>query len=165
MASLRNVRFLVIDDNLHMQQIVKAVLKSFDVQDVITAAGGQQGLSHVRAYKADIIILDIQLERENGLDILRALRAQDDPNIAFLPVIMLTAHSEVHGVQAARDAGANEFCNKPLVPAALYQRIVSVIEKPRPFVRTRSYFGPDRRRHFDRHYKGAERRGVMAQVI
>lgn len=158
MASLRNIRFLVVDDNPHMLQIVRAVLNGFDCRHVLEVRTADDAMSHLREHKADIVILDIQLEDGSGMDLLADIRAAADISLSFMPVIMLTAHSELAEVQAARDAGANEFCNKPLVPSALFQRIVAVIEKPRPFVRVDGYFGPDRRRKTDVPYRGPERR-------
>jgi DNA-binding response OmpR family regulator len=71
---------------------------------------------------------------------------------------MLTAHSDKTRVEAARDAGASEFCAKPVTAAELLRKVGAVIDRPRPFVRTDSYFGPDRRRRDDPAYKGEERR-------
>jgi DNA-binding response OmpR family regulator len=77
----------------------------------------------------------------------------------FMPVIMLTGNTEKRHVLAARDAGATEFLAKPVTPQAIYSRLVNVIERPRPFVRTKSYFGPCRRRTV-LEYGGSERRGL-----
>jgi DNA-binding response OmpR family regulator len=71
---------------------------------------------------------------------------------------MLTGHSEKRRVVAARDAGVTEFLVKPLSARALYERIVNVVVNPRPFVRTKTYFGPDRRRNLNPSYVGPERR-------
>ena len=60
---------------------------------------------------------------------------------------MLTGHSEKKRVTAARDAGVTEFLAKPISAKALYQRIVNVVANPRPFIKTKTYFGPDRRRN------------------
>ena len=68
---------------------------------------------------------------------------------------------------AARDAGITEFLAKPVSSKALYQRIVSVIANPRPFIKTKTYFGPDRRRNINPGaYTGPERRkGGKAETI
>ena len=71
---------------------------------------------------------------------------------------MLTGHTSIERVRAARDAGVNEFLAKPVSAKAILTRLISVIEHPRPFVRTKVYFGPDRRRHRDGGYHGPERR-------
>jgi DNA-binding response OmpR family regulator len=75
-----------------------------------------------------------------------------------VPIIMLTGYSEKKCVIAARDAGITEFLAKPISAKALYQRILNVIANPRPFVRTKTYFGPDRRRSNAVPYSGPERR-------
>jgi len=69
-------------------------------------------------------------------------------------------------VVAARDAGVTEFLAKPISAKALYQRVLNVVANPRPFIRTRSYFGPDRRRNANPNYAGPERRkGGKADII
>jgi DNA-binding response OmpR family regulator len=81
-------------------------------------------------------------------------------------IIMLTGHSEKKRVVAARDAGVTEFLAKPISAKALYQRIVNIVVNPRPFIKTRSYFGPDRRRNVNLNYAGVERRkGGKADII
>jgi DNA-binding response OmpR family regulator len=71
---------------------------------------------------------------------------------------MLTAHSEKARVEAARDAGATEFCTKPVTAAEMFRKVAAVIDHPRHFVRSETYFGPDRRRREDPNFQGSERR-------
>ncbi len=78
---------------------------------------------------------------------------------------MLTAHSEQSRVIAARDAGVNEFCSKPVTANELFRKVASLVDHPRQFIKTASFFGPDRRRHTGTVYTGTERRltpGVYA---
>jgi hypothetical protein len=58
----------------------------------------------------------------------------------------------------ARDAGVTEFLAKPISAKALYNRILHIILNPRPFIKTETYFGPDRRRNVNAKYSGPERR-------
>jgi DNA-binding response OmpR family regulator len=84
----------------------------------------------------------------------------------YVPIIMLTGHSEKKRVVSARDAGITEFLAKPISAKALYERILNVVANPRPFIKTKSYFGPDRRRNSNPNYVGPERRkGGKADVI
>jgi DNA-binding response OmpR family regulator len=76
----------------------------------------------------------------------------------FVPIIMLTGHTERTRVTAARDAGITEFLAKPISAKGLYQRVFSVVAHPRPFIKTATYFGPDRRRSTSSNYSGPERR-------
>jgi hypothetical protein len=66
----------------------------------------------------------------------------------------------------ARDAGVTEFLAKPISANALYQRVLNIVANPRPFIKTKTYFGPDRRRNVNPNYNGPERRkGGKADVI
>jgi FixJ family two-component response regulator len=71
---------------------------------------------------------------------------------------MVTASSDKRHVIEARDAGVSEFLAKPVSAAAIYSHLVRVIEKPRPFVRTRTYSGPCRRRMARLDFEGPDRR-------
>jgi hypothetical protein len=71
---------------------------------------------------------------------------------------MMTGHSAVVRVMEARDAGVTEFIAKPLSAKTLLNRLNSVLYQPRAFVRTQTYFGPDRRRRADPAHRGPWRR-------
>jgi DNA-binding response OmpR family regulator len=75
-----------------------------------------------------------------------------------MPVIMLTGFPERARIVAARDSGINEYILKPVSPKMLYSRIRAVIEQPRRYVKTRIYFGPDRRRGAQE-FQGDDKRG------
>jgi DNA-binding response OmpR family regulator len=84
----------------------------------------------------------------------------------YVPIIMMTGHSEKKRVTAARDAGVTEFLAKPISAKALHQRILNIVANPRPFIKTKTYFGPDRRRSVSSSYSGPERRkGGKADII
>ena len=99
-----------------------------------------------------------QMGAEEGVTLARYLRTHPDSPLPYVPIIMLTGHADRQRVMAARDAGVNEFCVKPVTPADLLKRIMAVIDHPRQFIRSGTYFGPDRRRVDDPRYKGPERR-------
>ena len=97
------------------------------------------------------------MEPVSGIEFVKRLRLSKDSPNPFLPVILLTGHTELKRVLIARDAGVNEFLAKPISPKELYVKIRSIIENPRPFIRTETYFGPDRRRR-DVPFEGEDRR-------
>ncbi len=158
MAGLEKVRFLVVDDNAHMQNIVKTILRGFGAEQVFEARDVPEAFRRLRQEPVDIVILDYQLETLDGVDFAKLVRTSPESPAPFVPIIMLTAHSERSRVWAARDAGVHEFCAKPVTATEMYRKVVSVIDHPRPFVRTDTYFGPDRRRRNDPRYDGPERR-------
>jgi two-component system chemotaxis response regulator CheY len=157
-ASLEKVRFLVVDDNVHMIRLVKTLLKGFGAGHVFEAKTIADGLAHLRDTNIDIVILDYMIGVEDGIDFVRQVRSDPESSIAFTPICMLTAHSERARVESARDAGVNEFCTKPVTAADLLRKVVAMIDHPRDYVGDPAYRGPDRRRRDDPAYAGQERR-------
>jgi len=144
-----------------MRRLVKVILRSMGVEYVAEATSGEEALKVMRDGIPDILITDWAMEPMNGLELTRYIRrAPKSPN-RFMPIIMLTGYGAPERVQAARDAGVSEFIVKPLTAAALFQRVMSVVQKPRPFVRCEPFFGPDRRRHQDRWCESDRRHGLL----
>ncbi|MEO5337028.1 MAG: response regulator [Magnetospirillum sp. WYHS-4] len=155
---LEKLRFLIIDDDPHMRDLVANILRSIGVNLISEAADGADALVVMRATPPDIVICDWMMAPVDGIEFVRILRtAPDSPN-AFVPVIMLSGFTELHRVMEARDAGVTEFLAKPVSATTLYGRICSVIEKPRQFVQAARYRGPDRRRRRDPFQAGVARR-------
>ncbi len=154
------LRFLIADDNPHMRRILRTLLHSFGAREVYEAEDGATALEMFSHSAPDIVICDWAMPIFDGLELTQIIR---NP---FVPIIMLTGHSEKRRVMVARDAGVTEFLAKPISAKALYQRIISVVAHPRPFIRTKNYFGPDRRRNTANTYIGPERRtGGKADVM
>lgn len=152
------LRFVIIDDNAHMRRILRTLLHGFGVREVIEAEDGASGLEAFTNQMPDIIITDWAMPIFDGLELTQMIRQPGGNANPFVPIIMLTAHSERSRVIAARDAGVTEFLVKPFTAKAMAKRITMVIEYPRQFVRTDDFFGPDRRRHKVSTYTGEERR-------
>jgi len=140
------LRFVVVDDNAHMRRILRTMLRAFGSREIYEAEDGASGLEAVEGYQPDILITDIKMPIFDGIELIQMIRNPDGFSQAYLPIIVLSAYSEKDRVIAARDAGANEFLCKPVSAATLYARVQNIIENPRPFIRTKNYFGPDRRR-------------------
>ncbi len=144
--SFEHLNFLIVDDNQHMRTLVRTIIYALGSKRVMEAGDGADGFKALRQFPADIIICDWNMSPLDGLDFLRLLRnAEDSPN-PYVPVIMMTGHTERQHVLQARDAGVHEFLAKPISARSLYLHIRSVIERPARFVRCQGYFGPDRRR-------------------
>src|SRR5580704_10101099 len=151
------LRVLVVDDNLHIRTLVSAVLRAFGVTTVFEAASGEEAWTILTEHRCDLIFLDWVMDGMNGLEFSEKIRtAPDSPN-RFVPIVMISGHTSPERVQAARGAGVNEFLAKPVSSKSILARVISVIENPRPFVRTKVYFGPCRRRRRT-DYHGPERR-------
>ena len=153
-----DLRFVVAADNAHMRRIVRTLLRAFGSREIYEAEDGASGLEAVEAFSPDILITDITMPIFDGIELTRMIRNPDGCRHPFLPIVVLSAYSEKKHVIAARDAGATEFLCKPVSATALYRRIQNVVANPRDFIRTKSYFGPDRRRYVNPNYSGVDRR-------
>jgi CheY-like chemotaxis protein len=152
------LNIMVVDDNVHMRKLVVTILQAFGTNKILEAPDGQKAWADLRKANPDVIILDWMMEGMSGLDLVKLLRTDPQSPNPFVPVIMLTGHTHIDHVRQARDAGVNEFLAKPVSVKALMARMVAVIEHPRPYVRTKTYFGPCRRRRDSDAYQGPERR-------
>lgn len=152
------LRFLIVDDNPFMRKVFKALLHGFGAREVMEAEDGASGLEMFTNYAPDVVLLDWEMPILDGLEVARLIRQPATSVNPFVPIIMVTGHSERRRITMARDAGVNEFLVKPISSKALYDRILAVVAFPRPFIRTKTYFGPDRRRGVNNNYAGAERR-------
>ncbi|WPZ36014.1 response regulator [Thalassobaculum sp. OXR-137] len=156
--ALDAISVLVVEDNRFMRSILVNVIKGLGVTHVQEARDGQEALEELRNNAADIIVMDWELDGMSGAKLLQTVRGGKRGLNPLTPVIVVSANTIARNVLQARDTGMTEFLAKPVSAAAIYARIVSIIENPRRFVRTGSYFGPDRRRRFDPIYKGPRRR-------
>lgn len=159
-SGLESLRVLLVDDNQHMRAIVMTVLKGVGVTQTRETRDGAEGLAALREWPADLAIVDFQMAPLDGVEFTRMVRNSPDSRNPYLPIIMMTGHSERARVEEARDAGVTEFVAKPLTAKSVLERIHAVIYRPRPFVRTADYFGPDRRRRQDPSFEGPWRRAT-----
>ncbi len=156
--SMELIRVLIVDDNHHMINIVKTILRGFGVKEFHDARDPVDAFDILKTTGIDIVITDFAMDPINGCEFVRLVRTADDSPNRLMPIIMLSAYSERSRVEEARDAGVNEFCAKPVTATDLYKKVCALVNHPRPFVRTNGYFGPDRRRRKNTSYKGQERR-------
>ena len=152
------LKILVVDDNVHMRKLVVTILQAFGVTHIFEADSGERAWTVLREHNPDIHILDWMMEGMSGLDLVKLIRTDPASPNPFAPVIMLSGYTQIEQVRQARDAGINEFIAKPVSAKTIMQRMQAVIENPRPFVRTKAYFGPCRRRRATAEYEGPERR-------
>jgi two-component system, chemotaxis family, chemotaxis protein CheY len=159
-TGLEGLGVLLADDNPHMREIVGVLLSNFGVKQIRAVRDGSEALALLRLWQPDFAIIDFKMEPMDGVEFTRQVRNSPDSVNPYLPIIMMTGHSARSRVYDARDAGVTEFVVKPVNARTLLDRIMSVIYRPRPFVRTASYFGPDRRRRADPNYQGPMRRAA-----
>lgn len=155
---MHTIKVLLVEDNQAMMMLTKSLLNSFGIVKILTAPSADKGYEIFRSTNPDLVITDWMLKPRDGIDLTTKIRADETSPNHFVPIIMMTGFSEAARVIGARDSGVTEFLVKPFNARDLYRRIAQVIEKPRQFVRSEDFFGPDRRRKKSMQYVGPERR-------
>ena len=123
-----SARVLVVDDIEANVRLLEAKLL-IEYYDVITASNGLTALKMARERMPDIILLDVMMPQIDGFEVCRRLKA--DPELAHIPVIMVTALSDVRDRVEGLRAGADDFLTKPVNDVALYARIRSLVRLKR----------------------------------
>jgi two-component system chemotaxis response regulator CheY len=115
------VRALVIDDSAVTRGIIKQILNSMGFE-VFEAGDGREGLDRVRDLdRLDLILLDWNMPRMDGIQFLRLLRTQ--AALAGLPVMMVSSNNEPENIAASLDAGANEYIMKPFTEEVMRAKL------------------------------------------
>jgi two-component system chemotaxis response regulator CheY len=152
----QNISILVIENSGAMFTLAKNVLTTFGVKQVHSAFDIQKGFDVFRREKPDLIITDWLGDTNGGLDLIKKLRTDNRSPDPFVPIILMAGFTHEGKVLAARDVGISEFLVKPYTALNLYGKIEDLIEKPKPFIKTGNFLGPDRRH--EKVLTGIERR-------
>ena len=170
-AALAGLKVLVADDHAVTARLIGDVLRAAGVGEVQTASDGLRAREVLKGWDPHIVFTDWNMPVMDGLELTRSIRRAaltadklvPNPRV---PIIMLTATRSHRDVEIARRAGVNEFVIKPFTPASVISRIQLVLTRPREFIVSDQYVGPDRRRRTEISYSGPMRRAVdPAEVI
>src|SRR5882672_2894286 len=118
-------KILLVEDDPHAVGILEPILisKGFSVA---VARDGVEGLEKVKIHSPDILLLDVNMPRMDGIELCRQLK--NDESVRLIPVIMLTAQSDLEKKLEALEAGADDFVNKPYNTIELVTRIKSLLK-------------------------------------
>ena len=115
---------LVVDDSRSMRMILSRIMASIGAE-VSEAGDGRQALELLRGgLRADVILVDWNMPEMDGLTFLRHLRADDA--LSGIPAMMVTTETESHQIEAALQAGANEYVVKPFDEAGIMSKLALI---------------------------------------
>ncbi len=162
-----NVRVLVVESSEPMFKLIKGVLNLFTVPEsnIYASYTVEDAFEKYKKYNHDLIIVDWLQNPDRGIKLTKILRTDKESPNPFVPVIMTAGSAHLTRVIKARDSGISEYLVKPFTAKSLAERISRVIEKPRLFVVSENFTGPDRRVKLDPRYKGIERRKEAAKTM
>ena len=121
-----NQKILVVDDESDILELLKYNLAK-EGYDVKTAIDGIKGVEVAKSFTPDLILLDIMMPKQDGVETCRQIR--EIPEMANSFVIFLTARSEEYSEVAAFDMGADDYITKPIKPRALVSRINALFRR------------------------------------
>lgn len=121
MIARERLRVLVVDDQDSMRQLICAGLRNLGIQHIHAAEDGIAALAQLRAQPADLVLLDAEMPRMNGIDTLTAIRGDDA--LRKLLVIMVTGRADAEFVQRTAKLGIEGYLIKPVSATALGARI------------------------------------------
>jgi two-component system cell cycle response regulator DivK len=118
---------LYVEDNELNRRLVRDLLKHTTYK-LIEAHDGEAGIATALGERPDLILMDIQLPKISGLDVMRRLRAE--AATAVTPIVALTSFALSGDDQKAKDAGATAYLAKPYSPLALLDLIRKLLPEP-----------------------------------
>lgn len=122
-AERTNPLLLIADDDRAGRLILTRLLKS-DNFDIEFAEDGEEAVIRARELKPDLLLLDVLMPKKDGFEVCRELRA--DPQLAELPIVMVTALEDQESRVKGLEAGADDFITKPIKPKSLRAQIQSI---------------------------------------
>ena len=123
----KNMKILVVDDFSTMRRIVKNLLRDLGFTNMVEADDGNTALPILQAGGIDFLVTDWNMPGMTGIDLLKAVRS--DPNLADLPVLMVTAEAKREQIILAAQAGVNGYVIKPFTAATLKEKIEKIFER------------------------------------
>lgn len=116
---------LFVDDDAGLLRLHQLVLKGKVGCDICVAQTGQDAIEQIKRQRPALVILDLMMPEMNGIEVCRWIRAQ--PELAAIPVVILTGLDDKAVHLTARESGANAIWQKPLAPSELKARISQIL--------------------------------------
>jgi two-component system chemotaxis response regulator CheY len=121
------MKILVVDDFSTMRRIIKNLLRDLGFNNTQEADDGSTALPMLQKGDFDFVVTDWNMPGMQGIDLLKAIRADD--NLKHLPVLMVTAEAKREQIIAAAQAGVNGYVVKPFTAATLKEKLEKIFER------------------------------------
>lgn len=121
-----NARILVVDDFSTMRRIVKGILKRLGYREIDEAEDGQMALKRLKETRYQLIICDWNMPVMTGLDLLKAVRS--DEELKAIPFLMVTAEAKKENILEAIQAGVSNYIVKPFTEEVLSKKLEDIFK-------------------------------------
>ena len=119
-----SVKILIVDDFATMRRIMKNILKQIGFTNIIEADDGTTALEELKKHTVDLIISDWNMPKMTGLELLKAVRGQEE--LKSLPFLMVTAEAQKQTVIDAVQAGVSNYVVKPFTAEAISEKLQKI---------------------------------------
>jgi len=123
----KNMKILIVDDFSTMRRIIKNLLRDLGFNNTQEADDGNTGLPMLQSGNFDFLVTDWNMPGMTGIDLLRAVRA--DERLMTLPVLMVTAEAKKEQIVLAAQEGVNGYIVKPFTAQTLKEKIEKIFER------------------------------------
>ncbi len=123
----KDMKILVVDDFSTMRRIIRNLLRDLGFTNTQEADDGQTALPMLKSGGFEFLITDWNMPGMTGIDLLKNVRA--DPELAALPVLMVTAEAKKEQIVEAAQAGVNGYVVKPFTAGVLEEKIAKIFER------------------------------------
>jgi len=123
----KNMKVLVVDDFSTMRRIVKNLLRDLGFTNIQEADDGSTALPMLQGGDFDFVVTDWNMPGMQGIDLLKAIRA--DENLSHIPVLLITAEAKKEQIVMAAQAGVNGYIVKPFTAATLKTKLDKIFER------------------------------------
>ncbi len=123
----KNIKILIVDDFSTMRRIIKNLLRDLGFNNTSEADDGNTALPMLKNGNFDFLITDWNMPGMTGIDLLRAVRA--DEQLADMPVLMVTAEQKREQIIEAAQAGVNGYIVKPFTAQTLKEKLEKIFER------------------------------------
>lgn len=123
----KDIKILVVDDFSTMRRIIKNLLRDLGFTNVEEADDGKTALPILKQGRVQFLVTDWNMPGMTGIDLIKEVRA--DPNLAHIPILMVTAEAKREQIIAAAQAGVNGYVVKPFTAATLKEKIDKIFER------------------------------------
>lgn len=123
----KNMKILIVDDFSTMRRIIKNLLRDLGFNNTQEADDGTTALPMLQKGDFDFVVTDWNMPGMQGIDLLKAIRADD--KLKNIPVLMVTAEAKREQIIAAAQAGVNGYVVKPFTAATLKEKLDKIFER------------------------------------
>jgi len=121
-----DMRVLVVDNLALMRRVIRGVLRQMGFKNIIEAEDGSRALEELRRKKTGLILSDWNMPKMNGLELLKAVRSDED--LKHIPFIMITAEVDKDNILEAVNAGVSSYITRPFTFETVSKKLIRVFE-------------------------------------